>query len=326
MSSPKINCPKCIKIVNDGSESICCDICDSWYHLKCYQLSKKSFECFLIDKDLKWFCANCLRIALPFQTLSDTSLRNHLNTPCESDANVNFLNTLLSSPEGFKKVCAVCNRKVRIIKNTIPCQECKCLIHHKCSRLQPWQSASLSKVFKYWCCQTCFESKFPFVKLNDFDLLDLTFNSNFECPCQKKCTNVDNQEILETLDLCKLTLSEHDLLCENDINNHVNFHSNFDFYTIHKFHKLIRNISFKKEEQLSLMHTNNSSLLGNVEKLKDLLVDLVFDFDIIALSETWHTKAINDRFKNLSIPGFHGYNGLEGNSKSGGCGFVLQIT
>ena len=95
---------------------------------------------------------------------------------------------------------------------------------------------------------------------------DLTFNSNFECPCQKKCTNFDNQEILETLDLCKLYLSEHDLLCENDTNNHVNFHSNFDYYTIHKFHKLIRNMSFKKEEQLSLMHTNISSLLGAIHK------------------------------------------------------------
>ena len=167
-------------------------------------------------------------------------------------------------------------------------------------------------------------NKLPFTSLKDLELIDLAFNSNFTCPCQKTCTNVDNHEILKTLDLCKLNLSEHDPLYGNDINSHVNFHSNFDYYTIHKFHKLVKNLSLKNGKLFSLMHTNISSLLGNVEKLEDILVDLTLNFDVIALSETWHTKANNDRFKNLTIPGFHEYKGLVGSSKNGGCGLFIR--
>ncbi len=113
-------------------------------------------------------------------------------------------------------------------------------------------------------------NKFPFTSLKDLELIDLAFDSNFTCPCQNTCTNVDNHEILKTLDLCKLNLSEHDPLYGNDINSHVNFNSNFDYYNIHKLHKLIKNLSLRNSKLFSLLHTNISSLLGNVEKLEDL--------------------------------------------------------
>ena len=129
MSNPKTNCPKCLKFVSDVHKSICCDICDSWYHLNCSKVTRNKFECFLIDKNLTCCCANCLKNALPFQTLVDEKLRNQLNIPSESDANEKFINKLLSGTQQLKKFCAVCNKKIRVVKNTFPCQDCQHLIH-----------------------------------------------------------------------------------------------------------------------------------------------------------------------------------------------------
>ena len=58
--------------------------------------------------------------------------------------------------------------------------------------------------------------------------------------------DIDNYDVLETLDICRLRLSEHDPLFENDLDSHANFHNNFDYYTNHKFHKLIQNSCIPK--------------------------------------------------------------------------------
>lgn len=316
----EVKCPKCLEIVKDDHQSICCDICDSWFHLKCSLLRKKDFQRFLLDENLPWFCAFCLETSLPFQTITDNRLRNLLKVSSRLVENDNLLNRLT-----FKRNCSVCNRKVRDVNNSIPCQVCNCLIHKRCSRLQPCQSANLAKTVQYWYCQNCFESLFPFTNLADNDLLSLTFNSNFTCPCQKTCMDISDYDALEILDLCKLRLSENDPLFDNDIDSHVAADNNFDYYSNHKFHKLINNSCLPNgENKLSLIHTNISSLLGNMDNVESLLLDLNFDFDFIALSETWHTKSNDARFDNLYIPGFHLYIGIQGSSKNGGCGFFIR--
>ncbi len=154
-------------------------------------------------------------------------------------------------------------------------------------------------------------------------MLDRTFNSNFTCSCQNSCIDVKNYQLLEKLE-CKLNISEHDSVYDSDVDNHVNFHDNFDYFSNHKFHKLNKNINLSGKDRFSLLHTNISSLLGNFDKLESLLLDLDLDFDMLALSETWHSKSNDARFKNLKIPGFHRYFGLQGSSKNGGCGFFIK--
>ena len=118
--------------------------------------------------------------------------------------------------------------------------------------------------------------------------------------------------------------SEYDSLFDNDFDNHVRFHDNFDYFSNHKFHTLIKNISLSGKERFSLLHTNVSSLLGTFDKLDSLLLDLNSDFDVLALSETWHSKSNDTCVTNLNIPGFHPYVGLQDNSKNGGCGFFIK--
>ena len=143
------------------------------------------------------------------------------------------------------------------------------------------------------------------------------------CPCRNSCIDIRDYQLLEKLELCKLNPSEHDSRYDEDIDNHVHFHDNFDYFSNHKFHKLIKK-SLSDKERFSLLHSNISSLLGNFDKLESLLLDLDLDFDVLALTETWHSKSNDSRFKNLNIPGFHPYFGLQGSSKNGGCGFFIK--
>ena len=137
--------------------------------------------------------------------------------------------------------------------------------------------------------------------------------------------DIDNYDVLETLDLCRLHLSEHDPLFETDLDSHANFHNNFDYYKNHKFHKLIQNSCIPQgEDKLSLIHTNTSCVLGTLDKVENLLLYLDLDFDFLALSETWHVKSNDARFTSMCIGGFHPYEGNQGSSKNGGCGLCIR--
>ncbi len=71
------------------------------------------------------------------------------------------------------------------------------------------------------------------------------------------------------------------------------------------------------------MHSNISSIKGYLENLHTLLGDLDYNLDIIALSETWHTKENDASITQLNIKGYHNYIGCNGSSLKGGCGFFV---
>ena len=57
--------------------------------------------------------------------------------------------------------------------------------------------------------------------------------------------------------------------------------------------------------------------------MQDLINNLDNQFDVIALTETWHTKN-NIYFDSGQIEGYHNYEGTEGSSNKGGCGFFIK--
>ena len=251
----------------------------SWFHFECSSLTKKQFQSFCLDKSLQWFCTICLENLLPFQSLTNNKLLTLLHDPSFwSVTSCNAFNPLKMSH--FERKCSVCNKQVRDVVKSIRCQICHCLIHQRCSGFRPWESANFSKAVKYWSCKQSYVDQFPFSTLETNDLLDLTFNSNFICPCRHSCVDIHDYQLLEKLELCKVNHSEYDSLFDNDIDNHVRFHDNFDYFSNHKFHKLIKNISLSGKERFSLLHTKISSLLGNFDKLESLLLDLDSDFDL----------------------------------------------
>ena len=52
-------CPSCKIDVKNKSNSICCDKCNKWFHLKCTNLRQSEFEIYCIDNSFEWICENC---------------------------------------------------------------------------------------------------------------------------------------------------------------------------------------------------------------------------------------------------------------------------
>ena len=75
---------------------------------------------------------------------------------------------------------------------------------------------------------------------------------------------------------------------------------------------------------MGIFHTNICSLQKNINSLEDLLHDLDYSFDIIALSETWNPEKNKDSFSPKKIEGYLDYHGVTGSSLKGGCGFYVK--
>ena len=97
---------------------------------------------------------------------------------------------------------------------------------------------------------------------------------------------------------------------------------NFDYYDVTEFKKI--KTLWNKKKSLGIFHTNICSLQKNVSNLEDLLHDLDFSFDIIALSETWNSAKTRDSFRPKRIDGYLDYIGVEVSSLKGGCGFYVK--
>ena len=52
------SCPSC-KVDVKCVDSICCDKCNKWHHLKCTELSVSDFEIYTLQKCFEWFCDSC---------------------------------------------------------------------------------------------------------------------------------------------------------------------------------------------------------------------------------------------------------------------------
>ena len=51
--------------MNCQVSSICCDLCNSWYHPQCENLTLQEFEMFAINGDLAYTCNGCFRDDVP---------------------------------------------------------------------------------------------------------------------------------------------------------------------------------------------------------------------------------------------------------------------
>ena len=71
------------------------------------------------------------------------------------------------------------------------------------------------------------------------------------------------------------------------------------------------------------MHTNICFLEGNFHKLEVLLHNLDYNFDVIALTETWRVEG-NKNFAPGRLGNYSKYEGLPRSSRKGGCGFYIN--
>ena len=114
---------------------------------------------------------------------------------------------------------------------------------------------------------------------------------------------------------------EHDFFT-TEIDDSMTLKPKFDYYDVDEFRK-IKNL-WNKKKSFGIFHTNICSLQANVDKLEDLLHDLDYSFDVIALSETWNPEKSKDSFRAKRLEGYLEYHGVTGSSMKGGCGFYVK--
>ena len=175
------------------------------------------------------------------------------------------------------------------------------------------------------------KDNFPFHDLENRPLHELKFNSSLTEKNKKFKPEVTISDKL------KLMLSyskqspwyaythpneqEHDFFT-TELDDSMTLKPNFDYYDIDEFKKT-KNL-WNKKKSLGIFHTNACSLQANIDKVEDLLHDMDYSFDIIALSETWNPENTKDSFRPKRLEGYLEYHGVTGSSMKGGCGFYVK--
>ena len=201
-----------------------------------------------------WFCLECMTNNLPFYALNEKKVKQMFNVPTKK---------LEKAIEGIPW-CKICNRKNTYLSAAINCQHCNYLNHKKCSKNVKNTNST---------CQECLAEAFPFARIDLDELLEISFNSNFNYKCLK--THKQNQTInastKKLLNLQELSFNKNPKYVNSDPNANIADPMNFSYYETHALHKLKNNLKINKSENFSIFHSNICSLQGNFDKLEILL-------------------------------------------------------
>ena len=229
----------------------------------------------------------------------------------------------------FSNICSICDKKVFKPSFGLPCTNCNKIIHIKCSK--PKITSKSFHMFRgNWQCRTCLHDKFVFSGIEDIELENLTFNSNVSENSTKFKAHTPIDDKLKLLLSYKNEGSWYayshpnltqDFIC-NELDSFAELKPEFKYYEIDQFCK--SKVIWEKQKHFGIFHTNICSLQANIDQMEDLLVDLSYKFEILALSETWNPEAAKDKFQPKIIDGYHNYYGVTGSTRKGGCGLYVK--
>ena len=285
-----IICNICDKIVL--TRSIFCDLCQTWIHTSCLKFNKKTIS--ILSKDQhQWYCPPCLNKHLPF-----SSSTNYY---------VNSLSYNSSIPNVIDK-CDYCNLNI-ITSTGIKCYLGKHYFHMKCVNL----NRNKLKKLKNWSCESC--NTFPFSNLNNDEFREYNSATPIQNNRNKSNSNIKlNPNFSNFYDYPKLSISPPETLENED-----SYEVNFDYYNPKQFNKIT---SIIKNNLFSVFHTNIRSYQKSFEHLSILLNELKYEFDVIGLTETWHTET--SAFLPKTLKNYHDYEFTLGLSQNGGCGVYIK--
>ena len=120
-----------------------------------------------------------------------------------------------------------------------------------------------------WECATCHTDKFPFGDISNNDLVSMSFNSNYDCPCQSTCLTSILKRNEYRLDLFKHNKNKFYINADpfEELEQEEKINTNFEYYEDHEFHKLLKNQQFKSKTSFSLFHTNIQSVHNKLDTL-----------------------------------------------------------
>ena len=307
-------CAKCGITTRYTKGKSSCQLCNKVFHHKCAGIKNMSSK----PKDNTWTCRDCNSLIFPFFTIDNTKLKNL------ATINNNHTPESIKTKDSYNKCCTVCEKPVTRLG--LPCSSCKSLIHSKCSNITDVKN-NFHHFKGKWECPACHNHKYPFTQIDNKTLIDdIPFNSNLDNTSRfKPEINIDEKLKLVLSYAQKTSWHSYTHASEkenfsNDDDIFENYKPDFEYYGIDTFRK--QKNTWKNE--FGVFHTNICSLQANIENLEDLLSDLQYEFNVIALTETWNPEKSKDRFTAKQIQGYHEYYGVTGSSSKGGCGFYVK--
>ena len=265
---PSYNCGKCYKIVCERNRNIKCDICLSFFHIKC---SIKTTDYEKLDKN--WICCTCSSDIFAFSNIES----NDDFVQIFSDN----MPKMVSLPK--KSKCGECNHK---IKNNFPyicCSICSCYFHISCSG----NSGKNFLNVESWSCSKCLLGLLPFSTIDQNALL-LTLDgcNQHEIEQLNKDPSFSIKSLLDKMPGQKFNTDE--FLSDNTKSA---YYSSGEFLK-GKFSNKI----------FSIMHLNIASLQRHIDDLRSFIFGLKHKFDIICISET---RLYEDRsLVNIDLNGY----------------------
>ena len=117
-------CNKCDTSTHNKPKTKCC-LCCYTYHLSCVGIPLKT------DKSITsgWLCQSCRPTIFPFSSIDDKDVFDLSLHKLEKFSRKNISTT------HYSDTCNVCKVKLNKSNPGIPCSNCKCKIHVKCSKL-----------------------------------------------------------------------------------------------------------------------------------------------------------------------------------------------
>ena len=250
-NSSNVKCVKCNKFISEQSNSICCDDCDHWFHMRCSQLKLVEFKTFVNNSDLKFTCEYCInyKCGKCCQPVFDhqngifcNACSKWFHLRCSKLSLIQYHELSNTKIDWICTNCypfPFCNLDTDsfhdTMNNTLDLDTCSAAIQESapkklsttcsvCTR----KSKNTAKLKKLIPCQSCFSlihrrcTKLPLTQLLNFTSDDLNKWEYIVCISEKfPFSNIDDS------DVTSLTFnSNFNCNCQNDVvikNNELNF-------------------------------------------------------------------------------------------------------
>ena len=228
------NCSYCNLKFKPVSNSINCDSCDGWVHLKCSGLTKEKFHALSVSQD-PWYCRPCLNKIFPFNSIDNNKLLSTMQTKVKIPT---LSHNIIQKANPY---CTKCLKQVLQPHKGIYCTSCNHIIHKKCSPFNKNDTCPMRE------CLSCICEKFPFGNMSNDELVTTSYNSNDNCLCGTKSPKININNILGKY---KVSINPTHLdkgtpiansIVENTTDQFIDLKPNFNYYDIHEFHKLKQN-------------------------------------------------------------------------------------
>ena len=212
-------------------------------------------------------------------------------------------------PSNILFPCGICRKNV--ITNAIECSLCKQWIHLKCNNLKKNDLVKLEGS-EIWQCKNCV-SLLLFSDVENCELLywcnesyadiDLPVYSRLIAKCQDINTGVYENVFSNFNDIDNMYCTSHLATRSN-------------YFTTDQFKS-----NFKSQNGLSIFSLNARSLKKNIDNINQLLDNLSFNFDIIAVTENWLDRQELDC---VNIDGYQVTHIVREAKKGGGCSIFVN--